>query len=226
MKFTAALLLISILAVVGCDKLSVSPSETKPDQNPQPVSSLAKLFQKQADLKPEVAPPREANLILNGTVIPVTLKETRKDNSIVYQWLVDDAEESGKPAEAESEKYFSTADVFSFSATAHEQYDPAINLIKYPLNVGDSWDWAGEVIVGKTRRKATAKVTTSADPLNLPNDKISALLVKVDLVYGGTANPAARELKFWFKPGEGLIRRELWASSTREPRSATNKSSE
>lgn len=225
MKPLPILVFITIsLSLTGC--FLTKATDPKPADPAQPTTTLSKQFSSQEDLKPTIAPPKEANLILNGTVIPVTLRETRKDNSITYSWIVDDAGESGEPVEVESEKYFASHELFSFSATAHERYNPAINLLRYPLTVGDTWDWNGEVIVGVSKRKASAKIETSAAQLNLPNTKITTLLVKVTLTYEATQSPGTRELKFWFKPGEGLVRRELWGSSTREPRTTMSTQTE
>lgn len=208
-------ILILTIGMVGCFPDSKTP---KPTPEPEQPVGISQQYKNSEELKPEVSPPKEANLVLNGTKIPVTLQEKREGNAITYTWIVDEGRETGEPVEVESEKYFFTGDLMSFSATAHEKYDPAINLIRYPLNVSDSWEWAGEVITGKTRNKATATITTQEDTLNLAGGKVSALLVLVKLNYTEIAAPGSRELKFWFKPGEGLIRRDLWASSTREPR--------
>ncbi|MFM9873157.1 MAG: hypothetical protein ACKVQS_06790 [Fimbriimonadaceae bacterium] len=209
-----SLLVFLAISITGCVPKPTTPEPTPPSQ----PTSIATEFRTRDDLKPDVAPPNEANIILNGTQIPVTLEEKRDSNSIIYSWIVDPKKESGEPVDVESEKYFSSKDLFSFAATAHEKYDPPISLIQYPLTVGNAWDWAGDVIVGKNRTKAKAKITSSADILNLPSGKLSALLITVDLTYEGKATPSVRKLKFWFKPGSGLVRRELWGSSTREPR--------
>lgn len=215
MHFLTRSFLATTIALVlfGCDFKGSTPKPTPP----APVTNIATEFRTREDLKPDLAPPNTANIILNGIQIPVTLKEKRDNNAIIYSWIVDSSKESGEPVEVESEKYFASNDLFSFAATAHEKYDPPISLIQYPLTVGNSWEWAGDVIIGKNRTKAKAKITSSADVLNLTTGKISALLITVELVYEGNAVPNVRNLKFWFKPGAGLIRRELWGSSTREP---------
>jgi hypothetical protein len=209
-----ALFIIPAISLAGCGLLG--KSTPKPAPVPPPTN-IETEFRTNDDLHPDVAPPAEANIILNGTQIPVTLKEKRDGNAIIYSWIVDSTSESGTPVEVESEKYFSSKDIFSFAATAHEKYDPPLNLIRYPLTVGDSWDWSGDVIIGKNRTKASAKITSSADSLNLSAGKTETLLITVDLTYEGKSAPSVRQLKFWFKPGLGLIRRELWGSSTREP---------
>jgi|GEM_PF-915552 len=214
-SFKIGLLLTPALLLTGCGMFGSTPS-AKPSPAPTPTN-IETEFRTNDDLKPDVAPPAEAHIILSGTEIPVTLTEKRESNSIVYSWMVDAEGETGTPVEVEREKYFSSKDLFSFAATAHEKYDPPLNLIRYPLTVGDSWDWSGDVVIGKNRTKANAKITSSADTLNLPAGNTSALLITVDLTYAGNAAPSVRQLKFWFKPGMGLIRRELWGSSTREP---------
>lgn len=217
-KTTFALPLLLVAFLVGCTPPAAKPN---PTPEPEPVS-IPQEFANRDALKPGASPPREANLILNGTEIPVVLKEKRDSNFIVYSWIVDPAGESGEPVEVESEKYFDTTDLFSFAATAQEKYDPPISLIQYPMTVGKGWEWAGEVITGKSKAKAKASVSSKSDTLNLSTGKVSALMVVVELAYDGISSPNKRELKFWFEPGKGLIRRELWASSTRTPRTSAD----
>jgi hypothetical protein len=215
-KSTLNLFALATLGLVGCfptqEGIKVG---TPPDV---PITPIAQDFQSEADLKASTTPPKLANIILSGTSIPVVLQEKRTQNVITYTWIVDSNKESGEPVEVESEKYFFNGKLFSFAATAHEQYNPPINLIRYPMTVGDTWEWAGDVIFGKTKAKAKATITTSAEEVNLDTGKFSALKVNVEVNFEANSAPKKRELTFFFKPGEGLIRRELWASSTRTPR--------
>lgn len=216
--------LIVAVCLAGCE---VQGKEIQPVPSPDAEpTAIPQEFGNRDALKPGASPPKEASLILNGTEIPVVLKEKRETGFVLYSWIVDSSGEAGDPVEVESEKYFDTTDLFSFAATAQEKYDPPISLVQYPMTVGKGWDWAGEVITGKTRAKATATISSKSDTLNLPSGKVATLMVKVDLRYEGISSPNKRELKFWFEPGHGLIRRELWASSTRTPRSTADSPSE
>ncbi|MBX3114266.1 MAG: hypothetical protein KF836_06840 [Fimbriimonadaceae bacterium] len=215
-SFFAAVGLIAF-TLAGCVPPPAKSSGTTVPTTPEPPK-IDSVFQTAESLKPEVAPPKEANIILTGTSIPVELKETRKENQVSYTWVVDPKSESGDPVEVETEKYFFNDSVFSFAGTAHEKYDPPIRLIQYPLEVGSTWEWTGNIITGQIKSPAKATISTSADTANWASGKVNTLLVKVTLEFAARTSPTARELKFWFKPGEGLIRRDLWDSSTRELR--------
>jgi hypothetical protein len=208
----------TLLVIAGCQPPAPKPG---PEINTPPEPpKIESIFQTADSLKPEVSPPKEANIILTGTSIPVELTEIQKENQVSYVWIVDPKSESGDPVEVETEKYFYNDSVFSFAGTAHEKYDPPIRLIKYPLEVGTSWEWTGNIITGQIKSPAKATITTSADTANWASGKVNTLLVKVNLEFAARTSPTSRELKFWFKPGEGLIRRDLWDSSTRELRAS------
>jgi len=208
----------TLLITVGCETTAPKPgSEVNVPPEPPKIESI---FQTADSLKPDVAPPKEANIILTGTSIPVELKEIRKENQVSFVWVVDPKSESGNPVEVETEKYFYNDSVFSFAGTAHEKYDPPIRLITYPLEVGSTWEWNGNIITGQIKSPAKATITTSADTANWASGKVNTLLVKVNLEFVARTSPTSRELKFWFKPGEGLIKRDLWDSSTRELRAS------
>ncbi len=206
----AASLLLGLTACVNNGQSSAAPT------NP---SRIAATYQTARELKPNVAPPEFANLILSGTPIPVRLQEVRSGNSLTLDWLADpDGETGGDPVQVESEKYTFSDSYFAFAGTEHEQYDPPISLVKYPFEVGTPSDWAGLVIVGKIKTKATAEITSEAETLNLAVGNIDTVAVTVQISFEGESAPKTRQLKFWFQPGAGVIKRELWSSSTREPR--------
>jgi len=204
---------ICLLALAGCVKGDeVAPGQPVAPPDPPKIETI---YQTADSLKPDASPPKQADIILAGTSIAVELQETRKNNELILVWMVDPNTEAGGPVEVEREKYFYSDSIFSFAGTGHEKYDPPINLIRYPLEVGATWDWSGKIISGQTTNLAKAKISTSPDSPNLASGKVNTLLVKVVLEYVNTTSPMARELKFWFKPGEGIIQRDLWDSSTR-----------
>jgi len=218
-KWGALVLAVLSLALIGCDKkLVVSPSGTDAPNVPEAVDPISSSFQTQDDLKPGELPPKEATVILTGAQIPVVLDAKRSGEKIVLRWITDAAKESGDPVEVETEVYLSGDEGFSIARAPHETYDPPIRLIRYPLEVGDTWEWSGTIQSGVNVYPASATISTSSDALNLASGKFPALLVTAEVKTSAGAVATKRNLKFWFQPEKGLIRREFWQSSTREPR--------
>lgn len=214
MKSTLALAGLLPLVLVGCifNRENSNPST-------QPATKIPATYQTIADLKPDVNPPEKGNLILGGTPIAVQLDPAHTATTLTLNWMVDsEGRTGGDPVKVESEKYTYSDAFFAFAGTDYEKYDPPIPLAKFPLTVGEGWDWTGSVQVGKTKTKAKATIDPETETLNLAVGNIDALKVTVVLTFDDESAPKQRTLVFWFKPGEGIIKRELWSSSTREPR--------
>ena len=150
MKSAVVLGAAAIMALSGC----VGDKNPKPQGNESANSTrIATTYQTAADLKPGIAPPKLANLILSGTSIPVELQETRSGNSLTLNWMADpEGKTGGDPVIVESEKYRFSDSYFAFAGTDHEQYDPPIPLVKYPLEVGSTGEWSGLVTLGIKKR--------------------------------------------------------------------------
>ena len=218
MKWGATALVFASLFLIGCDsRIAVKPDPKAPDEA-ETVAPISSSFQTQDDLKPDVLPPKEATVILTGAQIPVVLDAKKTDEKLVLRWITDSNKESGDPVEVETEVYLTSDEGFSISRAPHETYEPPIRLIRYPLEVGDTWDWNGKIQSGVNIYPASATITTSSDALNLASGKFPALLVTVEVKTSAGAVATKRNLKFWFQPEKGLIRREFWQSSTRDPR--------
>lgn len=215
--FAALVVVSGLLALGGCPRVG----KVSHDPEPEPQSSIppiSKNFQSSGDLKPEVLPPKEANLVLASYIIPVELEGKAVNGKLVLTWLADKDSRSGPPVVAEAETYFFSDQGFSLAEAPGERFDPPIRLVKYPLSLGDTWDWSGKLQTGATAAKATAKVTASEAVLNIPYGNFSALLVTADIHVEQGTEGAKRTFKFWFQPGKGLIKREFGQSSSREPR--------
>ena len=121
----------------------------------------------------------------------------------------------------DSEKYQIQPSSFNLVNAAGEDYVQPIPLLKFPMNVGDSWKWSGQMVTGPVARKADAVVTTSDDKVDM-GSPADALLVEVDLsMYSGASEPATRRLSFWFVKGKGLVKRDFAGSTSRAPTSGT-----
>ncbi len=162
-------------------------------------------------VSPELQPYGRAGLILAGTVIPVDLKREAKSDSVTFKLMA-----HGETVEEES--YIFGDSLFSIASAAGESYQPAIPLLKFPMHVGDKWEWVGKMGAAEIVRAAKADVTSANENLNLPGVSGEAIKVNVRLqMDGGGPEPAVRNLTFWFVKGKGIVKREFGASSTRQP---------
>jgi len=165
-------------------------------------------------LKPDSLPYSKANLILAGTLFPVEMSRTVDGTKVRFTLTAHDEI-------LEEEVYDSTKDKFSILDLAGETYKPALPLLQFPVKAGDVWQWQGEMIAGGIARKASAKITISEEKLNLADGVYQSLKSSVELeMPSGGPTPAKRALAFWFVKEKGMIKRDIAASSTREPRAA------
>lgn len=193
------LTLISVGAIVGC-----------PHKQPDPPEGDK--FTTLADVRPDALPYQDASIILAGSPMEATLEEKREGDDVHFFIRM-----HGEVME--HERYRLTHNQFSFVGLGEESYEPPITLLTFPLTTGQTWEWKGEMRLGPLTKPAQATVTTASDTLNLAAGRFDAILVVVALsIDAGTNEQAKRELKFWFDPGKGIVRREFAASSTREPR--------
>lgn len=161
----------------------------------------------------------EANLILAGTKIPVAIRQERDGDR--YKILVRAFDQT-----LEEESYRISKDEFLFEHLSGERFEPPIPIVRFPLTVGDKWDWTGDAFLGPLSRPASATVSTANDKLNLASGNLETVRVVVDLtVKTGRGTMADRKLQFWIKPRAGVVRREFGSSSLREPRAAEDSDS-
>ncbi len=179
------------------------------EQSPVP---LGEIYKSPAELEPDALPYANANLILSGSSVPVTMSRTQKGDSVTFKL-------ESKDEMLEEEFYQADDKSFRFIGITGETFDPAIPLIRYPFRVGESWDWTGYTALGLTRKKAKATLTSATDTLNLAAGVFPCILVTADLEADtGGGMIGKRSLKFWFEPKKGLVKRDLGSSTTREPR--------
>lgn len=198
---TASLAYLAIIG--GC--------QTEPKATPQ---QLVTTYSAEDDLKPDTLPYTKANLILAGTLVPVEM--TRKVDGAKVQFVLTAHDEI-----IEEEVYESTKEKFAILDLAGETYKPALPILQFPIKAGDVWQWQGEMMAGGIARKANAKISISEDKLNLANGVYQTLKSNVELeMPSGGPTPAKRVLAFWFVKDKGMIKRDIAASSTREPRAA------
>lgn len=220
----AAVLAPFVIGLVACTSQSNqgSPSSGTNGNTPNGIATAPAIPETYAsgnDLKPDATPPKEANLLLGGSLIEVELREARDGDKVTFNWIAPPIGDGSEIVEIEGETYQNANSTFSFVAGPAESYEPAIPLVKFPFTIGDTWEWTGKQTLGRTQRPARATVSSAVEELNTPVGLFATVRITVDLIVeSGTPGGTETQFKFWFKPGEGLIKRELGKSSTREPR--------
>jgi hypothetical protein len=167
------------------------------------------------ELRAEVQPGKTALLTMGGVAVPVELSQEQTGDTIVLKM-------KAHGASVDWETYESTVARYSVKYAEGETYSPAVDLIRYPMRVGDSWDWSGSMVAAGQKRPAKALIQTSAAKLTLAEGPVPAVKVALRLSMPATATmPAAeRTLSFWFVENRGLLRREFGTESIREPGAA------
>lgn len=182
----------------------------------QQSQSLPTAFATEDELKPANLPYEEANLVLAGTQVPVVMDELREEGRLTFNLRT-------HGATVESETYVFDKTGFRFAEGTGERYDPPIPLVRYPVKAGEVWKWKGKIIQGGVTYGGQADISAETYTLNMASGQFESLQVLVELkIDAGSPEAAERNLKFWFVPQRGLMRREFGASSIREPRPETS----
>lgn len=178
------------------------------------ASGTGATYAKASDLNLAQAPYDEANMILLGIVIPVSL--TVKSGKGTVEFVLDMEDEDGV---FDVEYYEYDDKSFSFVGNIDETYEPAIPLARFPFTVGDAWSWKGVSKFAGFTRKATATVRTGTETLNLAGGHYETVVITIELsVEADSAKPAVHEMTFWVSPEHGIVRRDFDFKSAREPR--------
>ena len=192
------LLAAVIVAAVGCG--------CRPDGPPGTGPSIAEARVLMAD----AFPGEKARLVLAGTEIPVKVKRREEGSDVVLElWAHGEI--------VQQERYVAGKDAFSLKVAGGEHYDPALPLVKFPMEVGATWSWSGSMTAGERVHPAKGSVTTSTEQVYAPSPESAVkVLVELELESGGP-RPAKRTLTFWIVPGHGVVKRAFGAGSAREP---------
>lgn len=201
--------LLAAVALAGCVPEKVSSAKEPAND---PVETIRK-----SELDPGALPYERANLIMGGISIPVDVDRQVKGSEVTIRLL-------SEGDSLEYEVYELDGSGFRFRTVGirkddGEQFEPAIPVLRFPVEVGESWTWAGKLVTVASKKgtPATATVSLSKDTLNLAAGRadtvLSTVVVELDT---GAPQKAKREFKFWFSPN-GILKRDFQASSTREP---------
>lgn len=203
-----AALITGVAVFLGCDK-------GKQLHAAEPSIDVAR-FASAADLGPETLPYEQGSLILAGTSVKVKLVEKREPNRVAFQIIAQD-----EMVEEEVYEYDQTG--FRFAASnfpgSGEMFEPAIPLVRYPLDTGDSWEWKGNMSYAKRPYPASATITSASERLNLAGGQFNTVRIDVMLkVETGGGQVSDKKLIFWIQPKQGVVKRQFGGTSTREPR--------
>lgn len=206
MKFP---LFVALLCIGGCSSRGLVPGEA-------PLSrGSGILLNSFDDLKPTALSAKEAMLEPLGTKIPVQVKTSLDGNVYRIDLISHDSV-------VEYEQYEVRPDAFCFSETSDEKFLPGIPIVKFPMRIGDGWQWRGSIQAGVISREATADIVTSSEVLNVLSGG-DAMRVDVDLfIDSGSPVAAKRRLTFWMRPGQGVIKRAFGEALTRNPMEREN----
>ena len=197
MRWVGAAVLLVAAAAMACSSRSGGTGER--------IAAIA-------DLNPGAKIPPKANLKIGEIDMTVEIKQTTDGQQVKF-------EISAHGQVFESETYSVGETTFDLLDVAGEHYEPKMPLLKFPMRVGDQWQWSGTMTAGEKPHKAQATVTSTDDSVLLPGSgSTDTILVVVDLsIESGGPTPATRKLRFWFAKDKGLIKRQFGIGSSREP---------
>lgn len=181
-------------------------------QNAGTPNSSGGQILKSSDLNPEVSPGEKAVLTLAGLKVPVSVKYALDGQDIAVKLIA-----HGEIFEKEA--YVSSPEAFRLREAADAIYSPPLDLLRFPMHVGDKWSWSGRMITGGISRPTKATVTTSSNKIyigSVGSDVVESS-VELEIFAGAGHSPTKRKLGFWFAPKKGLLRREFGQESIREP---------
>ncbi len=170
------------------------------------------MIQSSAEFQPGALFSDHATLGYGGTEVAVLMKRSEMAGGLIKFVLIAHGQEF------ETETYQNSDKVFAFVGI-DDVFEPPIPLLKFPMKVGDKWEWQGNLTSATVPHKAEATVTTAREQLFLKKvGDVDSVRSDVRLLLdSGTPTPAERKLSFWFVRGKGVVKRELGTATTREP---------
>jgi hypothetical protein len=163
------------------------------------------------DMNPTADPPVAATVTSAGTTRQVSLCTDVDGESYSIDMLLHDES-------YDQEVYDLRGGAFSIAEAAGERYEPPIPILKFPMVVGEPWEWSGQMSSGSVPVPATGTIETFADRVYVCGMPVDCVIARVKLVLDATSNaPILREMTFYFSPDKGLFKREYGTQSIREP---------
>jgi hypothetical protein len=164
------------------------------------------------EIDPTFALDKHAKVTSAGLARPMDVDTDLDDNEYIVR-----LELHGE--EYDEEVYKDLPGSFSLSQAAGEMYDLPIPLLKFPMQVGDTWNWEGAATAAGESSPATAVVKTDEEEIFVCGVAVQAVRtsVTISIVPRPGAQPIDREMTFYFAPKRGLFKRSWGNTSIREP---------
>ena len=193
-------------AACGCNG-NPKPTPIEGPIRGQPISS-------REVISPGTPPPLNAKLTLSGSPFEVTIATIRDKSTYAIELMKEDEI-------LDREVYDDSVDRFRLVMAGGETYEEPIDLLRFPMKIGDSWEWQGKIVANGNPREAMAKVETVEDQQFIAGAPVPAVKVIVTLQFRavGASDAAKRILTFWFADKKGLFKRQYDSVSIREPAS-------
>jgi hypothetical protein len=195
------------LAKLSAIGLTLFSGGCEPMGKPEPKPSGPRLIRID-EVQPHRAPNPIATLELAGAEVPVRLRATTTDSLLTIEGIA-----HGEVIEQEVYRW--DRERFSLVGGAGEEYDPPIDLLRFPMNVGDRWQWKGKATAVARPLPAEAEVVTELDRVQSGGDTVPAIKIQVWLSVHDAARPIRRNLTFWVVEGKGVVQREFGRESIR-----------
>lgn len=187
---------IALAILTGCNNL---PPEAAPSNRPY--------VHKVDEFLPLNGGQTEAVFSVDGTTTDYKLKTVREGAKVSFFAISHDMI-------VDEETYEVSGDQVVLRYAAGEEFQEPIPLMKFPLTVGDEYQWKGTMLASQVPIQGSAKVVTSTDFVRLKDKGQDAIKVEINLTFGKGAN---RKLSFWFVKGQGVLRTEM-GKNVREPK--------
>ena len=204
-KGPSAVLTLSSVAWLAFATLGMSSCQKATASGP-PIAN-------KAALEPDHIPFDQCRLELAGSSFRANLKVTESGDTIRIDLVA-----AGEVLE--TEKYSSSDTAFSVIEAGGETYNPPIPIIRYPMHIGDTWNWTGIIDTGGEVHPTKATVSTSSQDLTIKGGIVHNV-VRIDIMLsidsGRPSNPATRKMTFWIAPDMGVVKRAFGDYSSREP---------
>lgn len=183
----------------------------------QSVKTLGDTLTSGTEIFPASVKGGPVSLVLGGIDIPATSKITASDATREIRVFANDEE-------IESEVYRVTEQEIALSqigigkGLGGETYEPPLTLVRFPMAVGEKFEWSGKIIIGERTLDATAVTNSKREQVSLATGTLEALYLQTTLKISDRAGMASeRKFEFWFGMGLGPVKRDF-GQQIRTPR--------
>ena len=149
----------------------------------------------------------KANFWADGTLTDYKLKTVSTGDRVTFQAISNEKV-------VDEESYIVRDGSILLARAAGEDFIEPVTLLKFPLSLGDQYDWQGKIVCNQEKIDCTAKVTTSTDFVTFRFKSQDAVKVEVNLKLNKRVQ---RKLSFWFVKGMGILKTEI-GKNVREPK--------